>query len=101
MSVFQLDGTCFRFQHPKKVEAAFANGLIEAAAWAKYLEGRKSYMTKHLTLCKNNKMNFCKKCEQKYYVAGNRADSCTKDHTAHEAQYDFTKDPDNVLNCEI
>ncbi len=40
MAVFLLDGTCFKFQKPQLVEAAHKNGLMEEAAWAKYLEGR-------------------------------------------------------------
>ena len=35
-AVFQLDGTCFKFQKPNVVEAAHANGLMEDAAFAKY-----------------------------------------------------------------
>ena len=39
-AVFQLDGTCFKFQKPQLVEAAHNNVLMEETAWAKYLEGR-------------------------------------------------------------
>jgi len=74
---------------------------MEPAAWAKYQEGRRSYLTKHLTLARNNKMNICKKCDQKYYVAGNVVGSCYADEQTHIAMYDFTKDPSNVLNCAI
>jgi hypothetical protein len=74
---------------------------MEPAAWAKYQEGRKSYLTKHLTLARDNKMNICKKCEQKYFVAGNRPGVCFADEKTHDAGYDFTKDPSNVLNCAI
>lgn len=81
------------------MEAAHNNGLMEEAAWAKYLEGRQSYLLKHLTLARDNKMNVCKKCEQKYYVAGNRAGSCYADQGTHVAGYDFDKDRENVLNC--
>jgi len=52
---------------------------MEEAAWSKYQEGRKSYLTKHLTLCKNNKMNICAKCDQKFYVAGNKDGVCYLD----------------------
>ena len=60
MSVFELDGTCFKFRHPKKVEEAYNEGKIEKAAYEKYLEGRKSYCTKHgfdFTLDENDKKN--------------------------------------------
>jgi hypothetical protein len=40
MAVFQLDGTCFKFQKPQQVEAAHNDGLMEEAAWAKYQQGR-------------------------------------------------------------
>ena len=76
MTVFVLDGTCFKFAHPAKVEKAYEQGLLEEAAWEKYKEGRISYLTKHLTLCKNNAMNICTNCEQKYYVKGNK--ECAK-----------------------
>ena len=36
MLVFQLDGTCFKFQKPQLVETAYQNGLIEDEAWLKY-----------------------------------------------------------------
>ena len=56
---------------------------------------------KHLTLCKNNKMNICKRCEGKYMVAGNEPGRCTKgDDLACDPQYDFTIN-DDVLQCEI
>ena len=99
MAVFQLDGTCFKFQKPAQVEAAHDAGLIQEVAWQKYLEGRKSYLTKHMTLARDYKMNVCKKCDMKYYVAGNRAGACSVDQGLHDPSYDFTKDPDNVLNC--
>jgi len=101
MTVFKLDGTSFKFQKPDVVEKANADGLMEEAAWARYQEGRVSYLTKHLTLAKNNKMNICSKCDQKYYVSGNKEGFCYKDEGKHDAKYDFEKDPENVLNCEI
>ena len=95
--VFKLEGTAFRFEHPSSVARANECGVLTPAAWAKYQEGRSKYLTKHLTIAKNNKMNVCKNCEQKYFV--NASASCSKGET-HEAQYDFTKDED-VLKCEI
>jgi hypothetical protein len=62
-AVFFLDGTCFKFQKPALVEAAYNNGLMEDRAWARYQEGRTSYLIKHLTLARDFKMNICKKCE--------------------------------------
>lgn len=74
---------------------------MEPAAWARYQEGRKSYLTKHLTLARDNKMNVCTKCEQKYYVAGNRPGSCYVDEGVHAPMCDFALDPANVLNCML
>ena len=68
MKVFILDSTCFKLNKPAIVEPVFAAGNMDQEAWEKYCEGRKSYLTKHLTLCKNNDMNICVSCEQKYYV---------------------------------
>ena len=101
MAVFQLDGTCFKFLKPKLVADAHEKGLMEEEAWNGYQEGRKSYLQKHLTLCKDNNMNLCSKCDQKFYVAGNRPGACWVDQGIHNQMYDFTKDPANVLNCEI
>ena len=66
---------------------------------AKYQEGYKAHLLKHLTLCKNNKMNICKRCEQKYFVLANGDDQCKKGG-AHDPKYDFSLS-DNVLECEI
>jgi hypothetical protein len=74
---------------------------MEEAAWARYQEGRKSYLIKHLTLARDNKMNVCTKCEQKYYVRGNVPGCCYTDEGIHSPMCDFTKDLDNVLNCII
>jgi hypothetical protein len=101
-AVFHLDGTCFKFHKPDVVAGCHANGLMEDAAYAKFQEGRKSYLTKHLKLCKDFKMNICKKCDQKYYVAGNKDGACwSGDKGPHMAAYDFAKDPENVLNCAL
>ena len=97
--VFKMEGTCFKFQHHTKVEAAYQAGVLTDTAWAKFQEGRTSYLIKHLTLCKNNKMNICKKCEAKYFLTANDDDAC-KAGGAHEPMYDFTKS-DNVLECII
>ena len=63
------------------------------------MEGRKSYLLKHLTLAKNNGMNICARCEAKFYITGNREDSCMGEHK-HIQKYDWTKSED-VLECEI
>ena len=42
---------------------------MEEEAWTKYQEGRTAYMTKHLTLARDFKMNYCKNCGRKYYIA--------------------------------
>ena len=68
MKVFVLDGTCFKFRKPVIVEQVYNAGNLEESAWEKYKEGRISYLTKHLTLAKNNAMNICVNCEMKYYV---------------------------------
>ena len=99
MTVFKLDGTCFKFHKPDVVEGVYKSGNMEQEAWEKYQEGRVSYLTKHLTMCKNNKMNVCVNCDMKYYVKGNP--TCSKSLSGHcTPKYDFTKD-DNVLNCEM
>ena len=97
--VFAMDGTCFKFQHPNKIEAAHQAGVLTDEAYARWQEGRKSYLTKHLTLCKNNKMNICKKCEAKYFLTANSDDKCCKGGPCDPA-WDFTKN-DDVLQCGI
>lgn len=99
MKVFTLDGTAFRMNKPAVVEQVYKAGNMEEEAWLKYCEGRKLYMTKQLTMCKNNAMNICRHCDIRYYVKANK-DCGKKKDTKCEAQYDFTKD-DNVLNCEV
>ena len=101
--VFVLTGTAFGFVHPTKVAEANANGILTENAWAAYQEGRKSYLTKHLTLCKNNKMNICKWCEGKFFITANEDGACVKPASPngpHVAKYDFTLN-DDVLLCEI
>ena len=100
MKVFTLDGTCFRLNKPALVEPVFNAGNIEQDGWDKYCEGRKAYLLKHLTLCKQNAMNICKKCEQKYYVKAAGLNCSKGKDGVHSPQYDFAKD-DNVLNCEV
>ena len=97
--VFVIDGTAFKFKHPTEVEAAFNAGILSEQAWATYQDGRRQHLTKHLTLCKDNKMNVCKNCEIKYFLTANQSGACTKGD-AHEPQYDFSKS-ENVLECEI
>ena len=99
-AVFRIDGSTFKFHEPEAVEAAIQAGALNEDAVAKYREGRESFLTKHLTLWKNNGMNKCKKCGTVYHVKGNKADSC-RFGGYYEPRYDFEKDPDNVLNCEI
>ena len=72
MKVFNLDGTCFRLNKPKLVEPVFKAGNMDQEGWDKYCEGRKSYLTKQLTMCKQNKMNYCKVCEMRYYIAAGK-----------------------------
>ena len=50
---------------------------------------------------KDNDMNQCKKCEQRYHIRGNAPGMCYSGPEPHEAKYDFTKDENDVLNCEI
>ena len=100
MKVFTLDSTCFKLNKPEKVEPIYRAGNMEQEAWDKYCEGRRSYLTKHLTLCKNNKMNFCKLCERKFYIKAT-GQTCSKSkNSGCKPAYDFTID-DNVLNCAI
>lgn len=63
MSVFKLDGTCFKFRKHAEVLQAYEKGILIETAHARYLEGRESYLLKHLKLMKENDMNECKKCE--------------------------------------
>ena len=100
--VFQLAGTAFKFLHPTKVEAAYHGGILTDEAWAKYQDGRKQYLLKHLTLCKNNKMMICKVCEGKYFITANEPGACGagKDDDAHIPAYDFSIS-ENVLECAI
>ena len=100
MSVFKLDGTCFKFQKWDKIIAVNATGNMEPEAWEKAQQGHISYLTKHLTLCKQNRMNICKKCDMKYYDAAQNTRVCGVDEGRCDPRYDFTIDPDNVLNCE-
>ena len=54
MSVFNLDGTCFKFRSHADVTNAYGNGILTEDAYAKYLQGRESYLLKHLTLMRDN-----------------------------------------------
>jgi hypothetical protein len=72
---------------------------METLAFNKYMEGRHSYLQKHLTLAKNNDMNICRNCEMKFYIKGNRADTCGGTQP-HILMYDFTQSED-VTECEI
>ena len=101
--VFVLNGTAFSFLHPTKVAEANAQGVLTEAAWAAYQEGQKSYWTKHLNLCKNNKMNICRYCEMKFFITANEDGVCTKpavESGPHVAKFDFDLNED-VLQCEI
>ena len=69
MKVFVLDGTCFKLAQPEEVQKVYDAGDMEEEAWTKYQEGRKSHMIKHLTLARDFKQNWCKKCGRKYFVA--------------------------------
>ena len=78
-------------------------GILTENAWAMYQDGRRSYLMKHLTLCKNNKMNICRTCEGKFFVAANEDGACVKPGVKdgpHTPMYDFTIS-ENVLECEI
>ena len=100
MSVFKLDGTCFKFQKWEQVQAANSAGYLESEAWEKAQAGHVSYLTKHLNLCKQNNMNICRTCEQKYYKAAEHTNCGANNCGPHNPRYDFTLD-ENVLNCEI
>ena len=69
MSVFQLDGTCFKFQKWENIEAANAAGKLEPEAWEAAQEGHKAYLTKQLNLCKQMNMNICRVCGVRYNKA--------------------------------
>ena len=99
--VFQIEGTSFKFLHHTKVEEAHQAGILTETAWARFQDGRRQYLVKHLNLCKSNKMNICKKCEGKYMVAGNEPGRCSNGKgDPCIPQYDFTVNED-VLQCEI
>ena len=93
--VFVLDGTCFKFRSHKDVLGCIALGILTEAAESKYRQGRESYLIKHLNLMKNNSMNECSKCEQRYHVRGNVPGNCSAagPEGVHTAKYDFNKDP--------
>ena len=97
--MFILDGTCFKLAKPDKVKPVYDAGKMSQEAWDKYCEGRKAHLTKHLTLAKNNKQNYCRRCERRYFVAASQR-PCMCDSNPPEPKYDFEKDED-VLNCEI
>ena len=59
MQVFFLDGTCFRFKKHVEVYAAHERGVLTETAFERYLEGRHSYLLKHLNLMKKSSMNEC------------------------------------------
>ena len=73
---------------------------MEPEAWEKAQQGHISFLTKLLTLCKNNNMNICRTCDNRYYKAAEHT-GCTKNNGGpHTAKYDFTQS-ENVLECEI
>ncbi len=74
---------------------------MEDEAWERAQQGHVSNMTKVLGLCKQNNMNICKKCEQRYYVAAEHTNCGANDGGAHTPMYDFSLDSENLLNCEI
>ena len=76
--VFALEGLAFRFRRPADIEKAYASGVLTDAGWARYQDGRRSFLLKHLALCKKNNMNFCVKCEGKYFVGANNDEACGK-----------------------
>ena len=61
--MLSLDGTCFKFKKHADVVKAYENGILTEEGYQKYLQGRESYLLKHLQLMKDNDMNMCKKCE--------------------------------------
>ena len=73
--------------------------MLEPAAVEKYLQGRHSYLTKHLTLARNNGMNVCSRCETKFYITGNPDDACYGKYK-HIESYDFSLNEDVTL-CRI
>ena len=101
MSVFKLDGTCFKFKKWEEIEAANAAGNVEPQAFERAQEGYKCYMIHNLTLCKNNNMNMCKACGMRYYNAATHTGCTANGGGAHVPGWDFSIDPDNVLNCGI
>ena len=101
MSVFKLDGSAFKFQTWDNIVAVNAAGNLEPAAWEKAEEGRKAHMIKMLNLCKQQNMNMCKTCNGRYYKAAEQNGCNSNDGGAHTPKYDFTLDPDNILNSEI
>ena len=76
--MFVIEGTAFKFVHHTKVEQAYQAGILTETAWNRFQEGRKQYLTKHLTMCKNNKMMVCKNCEKKYFPTNNNPGNCNK-----------------------
>ena len=96
--IFKMEGTSLQFQHPNVVQDGYSKGALTETAWARYQEGRRSYLTKHLNLCKTSGMNICKKCEIKYFLTANKDGACIKGG-AHDPQYDFELS-ENVLECE-
>ena len=103
LKAFALEGTAFRFKKHAEVCKSYEAGILVEEAYQKYLEGRHSYLIKHLTIMKNMSMNQCKKCEQRYHIRGNLPGQCVEalPSGTHDPQYDFTKDSENVINCEI
>ena len=101
MSVFKLDGTCFKFQEWENIVAANEAGKLEPEAWEKAQQGHVSHMTKLLTMCKQNNMNICKACKMRYYKAAEHTNCGANDCGPHTPKYDFALDAENVLNCEI
>ena len=73
-----IEGTSFKFVHHSLVVAANEGGILTETAWTTYQDGRQQHLTKHLNMCKDNKMNVCKLCEAKYFLTNNDEGSCTK-----------------------
>ena len=96
-AIFYLDNTVMKFHKHDKVMAN--QHLFAPEALDRYLQGRQSYLQKHLTLAKNNNMNICARCETKFYTNGNPADACMGDRR-HEAAYDWSLS-ENVIECKI
>ena len=100
MAFFKLDGTAFKFHKWDKLVALNQTGVIEPAAWEKACEGRTAYLTKWLTMCKQNNMNICKLCDMRFHNGAAHINCGANNMGPHNAKYDFTID-ENVLNCEI